>query len=109
MSLHPRIAAPQAQAQAQASAPANRPSAQVVIDSVVLHGLPLKRSDADRVRMALVSELSARWTVAELTRLEHRSQQLPEIRIRATDTPESIARALANALMEQESSQGGSR
>lgn len=105
MSLRPRIAVPQA----GAAAPPLAPPAQVAIDSVVLRGLPLKRTDAERVRTALLSELSARWTVAEIASLEHRSGPLPEIRIRATDTPETIARALANALMSQEPRQGGLR
>ena len=105
MSLRPRVAeTPPTTPPTRAAAPV-----EIAIDSVVLHGLPLKQSDADRVRVALVAELTAHWNLAEIANLEQRLSQPLQVRLRATDSPEAIARALASALTRRESKQGGTR
>ena len=119
MSLRPRIAATPDVAQSGSSshhierhgvAPrAIAPPVNVAIDSVVLHGLPVRRADAERIRVALAAELSAHWSPGEIANLRQRMSAPLELRIRESDSPEAIARALANALMRAGSRAGGLR
>jgi hypothetical protein len=73
----------------------------VAIDGLSLHGLSLSPARAERVRAALATELSSLVAIHGTEALTGRPPATapPALRIRAADSPESIARALAQRLM----------
>jgi hypothetical protein len=80
-------------------AAASRPSVEVMIDALVLHGLRLSPAQAERVRAALAAELAARLAGEDAAVVLARAAGgVPQVCIGAGDSPEAIARALAGGM-----------
>src|SRR5439155_18552745 len=108
MSLRPRNAP--AREEVRSTRPARAPL-EVEIETLVLHGLGLGPAQAERVRAALVAELSARLLLGDASGLLALAAggPPPTVRLRAGDAPEVIAGAIAGGLVGSGPAEGGQR